>query len=139
MAFLSIVLALLLEQWRPLSERWSLFVPLERYAAFLERQFNAGEVQHGTIAWLCAVLPAVLGAGLVYALFAHASPLLALAVNVAALYVTLGFRQFSHYFTDIQLALREDDMDRARALLSAWRGEACGALSREELVRLTIE
>jgi len=29
----------------------------------------------------------------------------ALVWNVAVLYVTLGFRQFSHYFTDIRAAL----------------------------------
>jgi len=139
MAFLSLVLALLLEQWRPLSDRRSLFVPVERYARFLERQFNAGETQHGTIAWLCAVLPAVLGSWLLYALFARASPLLALAFNIAALYLTLGFRQFSHYFTDIHLALKEEDLPRARALLATWRGEGCEGLSREEIVRLTIE
>jgi cobalamin biosynthesis protein CobD/CbiB len=139
MAFLSLVLALLLEQWRPLSDRRSLFVPVERYARFLERQFNAGEAQHGTIAWLCAVLPAVLVTWLAYALLEHASPLAALAFNVAALYVTLGFRQFSHYFTDIQLALKEDDIERARSLLSGWRGQSCAGLSSEEIVRLTIE
>jgi adenosylcobinamide-phosphate synthase len=139
MAFFSLVLALLLEQWRPLSDRRSFFVPVDRYARFLERQFNAGEAQHGTIAWLCAVVPAVLGAWLVYGLLAGTSPLLALAFNIAALYLTLGFRQFSHYFTDIQLALREDDLPRARALLATWRAQGCEGLSREEVVRLTIE
>ena len=112
---------------------------MERYARFLERQFNAGEAQHGTIAWLCAMLPAVLVTWLLYAMLVHASPLLALAFNIAALYVTLGFRQFSHYFTDIQLALREDDLVRARALLATWRDQACEGLSREEVARLTIE
>ncbi|CAH2904295.1 MAG: Similar to cobalamin biosynthesis protein CbiB [uncultured Paraburkholderia sp.] len=34
--------------------------------------------------------------------------------NVAVLYFTLGFRQFSHYFTDIHLALNNDDVPRAR-------------------------
>ena len=139
MAFFSLVLALLLEQWRPLSDRRSLFVPVERYARFLERQFNAGESQHGAIAWVCAVVPAALIAWLVYALLLRTSPLLALAFDVGALYLTLGFRQFSHYFTDIQLALREDDLPRARSLLETWRAEPCETLSREEVVRLAIE
>jgi adenosylcobinamide-phosphate synthase len=139
MGFLSLTFALLLEQWRPLSDRRSLFVPVDRFALFLERQFNAGEVQHGVIAWLCAVLPAFLGAWVLYALFAHASPLLAMLFNVAALYVTLGFRQFSHHFTDIQLALREGDLPRARPQLAAWRGHGCAELTEEEVVRLTLE
>ena len=37
-----------------------------------------------------------------------------MAFNIAALYVTLGFRQFSHYFTAIRLALRDEDLPRAR-------------------------
>jgi len=139
MGFFSLLLALLIEQWRPLADRRSLFVPAERFAAFLEQQFNAGEAQHGIIAWLCAVLPVVLGTWLVYALLAHASPLLALAFNVGALYLTLGFRRFSHYFTDIQLALKEGDLERARSLLAAWRGHSCAELSVEEVSRLSLE
>jgi adenosylcobinamide-phosphate synthase len=139
MGFLSLALALLLEQWRPLSNRRSLFEMAERYSAFFERQFNAGESQHGLIAWLCAVLPPFLGAWIVYVLLAHVSPLLALAFNVGVLYLTLGFRQFSHYFTDIQEALREDDLGKARSLLGSWRGHSCAELSAEEIVRLTLE
>jgi adenosylcobinamide-phosphate synthase len=66
-------------------------------------------------------------------------PLLALAFNVAALYLTLGFRQFSHYFTDLQLAIRSGDLERARALLGEWRGEPAQHRSREEVIRLAIE
>src|SRR4051812_20844066 len=139
MGFLSLALALILEQWRPLAGRRSLFDLAQRYAAFFERQFNAGEAQHGVIAWLCAVVPIVLLTWIVYALLAHLGGLFALAFNVAVLYLTLGFRQFSHYFTDIQLALKEDDLDRARSLLAAWRGHSCAELSREEIVRLTLE
>ena len=43
-------------------------------------------------------------------------------LNVGVLYLTMGFRQFSHYFTDIHLALRMGELDRARALLGEWRG-----------------
>jgi cobalamin biosynthesis protein CobD/CbiB len=139
MGFLSLALALLLEQWRPLSDRRSLYDLAQRYAGFFERQFNAGEAQHGLIAWLCAVLPAFLVTWIVYAALAHVSGLLALVFNVAVLYLTLGFRQFSHYFTDIHLALREDDLPRARSLLASWRGHSCAELTAEEIARLTIE
>jgi adenosylcobinamide-phosphate synthase len=139
MGFLSLALALALEQWRPLSDRRSLFGLAERYALFFERQFNAGEAQHGIIAWTCAVAPAFFGTWLAYWIFSQAGALLALAFNVGVLYLTLGFRQFSHYFTDIQLALKEDDLPRARALLADWRGHPCGELSTEEVVRLTLE
>lgn len=139
MSLISLIIALLLEQWRPLADRRQLFGPMSRYAHFLERQFNAGEKHHGTIAWIVAALPILLGVWLVFFTLSHMNPLLELAFNVAVLYLTLGFRQFSHYFTDIHLALKEDDLPRARELLGIWLGHDCAHLNREEVARLTIE
>ena len=86
-----------------------------------------------------AVLPAViLSAALYYALFAI-TPLLALAFNIGVLYLTLGFRQVSHYFTDLQVAVKAGDIDRARILLDEWRGASGVVRSREEVIRLAIE
>ncbi|MBI2315788.1 MAG: CobD/CbiB family protein [Betaproteobacteria bacterium] len=139
MGLVSLIFALVLEQWRPLADRRQLFAPVEGYAGFFERQFNAGEIRHGRIAWLLAVLPAAAGSWLLYALLLRASPLLALAFNVAVLYLTMGFRQFSHYFTGIQLALQHDDLPRAQELLAQWRGHPCTDQPREEVVKLAIE
>jgi len=139
MSLLSLVAALLLEQWRPLADRRYLYLLLARLATLLERSFNAGETRQGAIAWLLAVLPAVVVAWFVYAAAYSASPLLALLLNVAALYLTMGFRQRSHYFTDIHLALKNDDLEKARSILSVWRGMDCSGLDHEAIVRLTIE
>ncbi len=142
MSLISLLIALVLEQWRPLADRGKLFAPLGRYANYLESQFNAGETRQGTAAWMLAVLPAVVGAWLIYWIAQHAGPLgpiAALVVNVAALYLTMGFRQFSHAFTAIHLALKEDDLERARKILGEWLGQNCSDLSREEVARLTIE
>lgn len=139
MSLVALIAALLLEQWRPLVERRYLFSLAARYAMFLERQFNAGEAGHGVIAWMLAVLPPVLVVWAVYVLLWRASPLLALAFNVVALYLTMGFRQFSHHFTEIHLALKEDNLARAREVLSLWRGHRYDDLGREAIVRLTIE
>ena len=65
--------------------------------------------------------------------------LLAFAWSVAVLYVTLGFRQFSHYFTDIRDALDDGDEDTARALLAEWRQVDASELPRSEIVRHVIE
>jgi adenosylcobinamide-phosphate synthase len=138
MGVLAIVAALVLEQWRPLGDRRAWLAALSSWAGWLEATFNAGEARHGTIAWLVAVLP-VPGAIALHYLLAAAHPLAALAFDVAALYLTLGFRQFSHFFTDIQKALREGEVDRARELIGAWRGESATHRSREEVVRLAIE
>src|SRR5947209_19419308 len=113
MSLLSLVAALLLEQWRPLADRRYLYALLARYATFLERLFNAGETRQGAIAWVIAVLTAVLGAWLVYAAAYGAHPLLALVLNVAALYLTMGFSPRRHYFTVIQLALEDEDVETA--------------------------
>jgi adenosylcobinamide-phosphate synthase len=139
MSAIAVIVALILEQWRPLGRSRAYAQALDAWAGWLERSFNAGESRHGMIAWLVAVLPPVAAGVLLYALLLWASPLLALAFNIAALYCTLGFRQFSHYFTDLQLAIRAGDVDRARQLIGEWRGEPAPHLSREEVIRLAIE
>jgi adenosylcobinamide-phosphate synthase len=111
MSVLAIIAALVIEQWRPLGERKSLHGTLAAWATWLEQSFNGGERKHGTTAWLVAVLPPAL----------------------------LGFRQFSHYFTDIQLAIKSGDIDRARMLLDQWRGASGVVRPREEVIRLSIE
>jgi cobalamin biosynthesis protein CobD/CbiB len=139
MSLLALVAALLIEQWRPLANRGYLYSRAARYANFIERKLNAEEAEHGAIAWLLAVLPPVAGAWLVYSAATRISPVLGLLVNVAALYVTMGFRQRSHYFTEIHLALKDNDLARARRSLAAWRGASCDDLDQEAIARLTIE
>jgi cobalamin biosynthesis protein CobD/CbiB len=139
MSVLAIIAALVIEQWRPLGERKAVQGTLAAWAAWLEQSFNGGERRHGMVAWLVAVLPPALLAVALHAVLYSVHPLLALVFNIAVLYLTLGFRQFSHYFTDIQLAIKAGDIERARALLEQWRGASGVVRTREEVVRLTIE
>jgi adenosylcobinamide-phosphate synthase len=139
MSLLSLIFALLLEQLRPLSSRKYLHAWLSRYVDFFQRNFNAGESKHGQIAWILAVALPLLAAALLYWLLAQQHPVFAWAFCVLVLYLTMGFRQFSHYFTDIHKALRNNDLPQARSLLSAWRGVPCDELSSEEVIRVTIE
>lgn len=139
MSVLAIIAALLLEQWRPLDNRRTVGHVLSAWAGWLEQAFNGGERRHGTVAWLVAVIPAVVLSIGLHAVLYMAHPLLALVFNIAALYVTLGFRQFSHHFTDIQLAVKSGDMERARQLLEEWRGASGVVRTREEVIRLSIE
>lgn len=139
MSVIAIIAALVIEQWRPLGERLAVQGTLGAWAGWLEQSFNGGERHHGVIAWLVAVLPPVaLALALHYLLYAL-HPLLALAFNIAVLYLTLGFRQFSHYFTDIQVAVKSGDVERARAALEQWRGASGVVRPREEVIRLAIE
>jgi len=136
---IAIIAALTIEQWRPLGERKGVSAALAAWASYLERAFNGGERQHGITAWLVAVLPPVALVIVLQALLSAAGWVFALALDVAVLYLTLGFRQFSHYFTDIQLAIKAGDIERARALLDQWRGASGVVRSREEVIRLAIE
>jgi adenosylcobinamide-phosphate synthase len=138
MTLLSIILSLLIEQARPLAvgrvDGW-----LDAWADYLESRFNAGEHGHGIAAWMVgAAVPAALVLGL-YLLLLWTNWIAALIFNIGLLYLTTGFRQFSHYFTDIQLALRMGEVERARQLLAAWRGASCDRLSSGEVARLAIE
>jgi len=139
MSIVAILAALLIEQWRPLGDRRQVQGALAAWAGWLERSFNAGEQRHGMIAWLVAVLPAAALALVLHIALYRVHPVLALLFNIAALYATLGFRQFSHHFTDIQLAIKSGEVERARELIDTWRGAAGVVRSREEVVRLAIE
>jgi cobalamin biosynthesis protein CobD/CbiB len=139
MGVVAIIAALLLEQWRPLGNRKAVAAALAGWADWLEHSFNAGEARHGTIAWTIAALVPVAAAAALYAALLWLNPLAALLLDVGCLYLTLGFRQFSHFFTGIQAAVRDGDIDRARELLGAWRGEPAAQRSREEVIRLAIE
>jgi adenosylcobinamide-phosphate synthase len=139
MSVLAIIAALVIEQWRPLGERQGVSATLAAWAGWLERSFNGGEHRHGVVAWLVAIAPPVAVAMLLHALLAAAGWPFALIFDIAVLYLTLGFRQFSHYFTDIQLAVKSGDIERARTLLDQWRGASGVVRSREEVIRLSIE
>ncbi len=106
---------------------------------FFQHHFNAGQHKHGKIAWLVVVVPLLAAVIAAYWLLYRVHPILAWAFNVLVLYLTMGFRQFSHYFTDIHLALRADRLDEARSLLSSWRGMPSHELNAEEVARVTIE
>ncbi len=139
MSLLSLIAALLLEQVHPLSSRKYLLTWLTGYVEFFQRNFNAGQQQQGRIAWVLAIgFPLVLVIGLHYILLGS-HPIFAWAFSVLVLYLTMGFRQFSHYYTDIHEALREKNLDEARELLGKWQGKSCRELSYEEVARVTIE
>lgn len=138
MTFLSILCVLVLEQFKaPPAAR--IDAVQSSYAAFLEHQFNGGERRHGVTAWMVGVaLPALLMLALGIALdFMHPVP--GFLLDVVVLYLVMGFRQFSHFFTDIQMALRMGEVERARQLLAEWRGQGAERLGSAEISRLAIE
>jgi len=139
MSLFALIAALMLEQVQPLSSRKYLYGWLSGYVGYFQHHFNAGQRRHGKVAWVVAVVPLVAAVMLGYWLLHRVHPLLAWAFNVLVLYLTMGFREFSHYFGDILHALREDKLDTARTQLSAWREIPSHELNREEVARVTIE
>jgi adenosylcobinamide-phosphate synthase len=137
--FLALLVALLLEQMRPLREGNPVYGGYERYATMLERELNAGQHHHGAIAWVLAVGPLALVTIAVYYALHAVSPMLAWVWNIGVLYLTMGFRQFSHYFTEILHALREPDVAKARAYLTRWQGSPADEFTPAEVARVSIE
>lgn len=139
MTFFSIVAALLVEQWRPLRAGNSIYIAFASYVNRLAHDFNAGRYRDGVISWMLALLPLALATLIISLVLHHTNGMLAFAWNVAVLYIALGFRQFSHFFNDILLALRNGDLARARQVLATWRGAPGAELASGEVVCLAIE
>ncbi|MBP6776331.1 MAG: CobD/CbiB family protein [Piscinibacter sp.] len=139
MSFFAVLLALLLEQLKPLPRGNRVFGALIGWMRWTGTNFNAGRDRHAWVVWCITVILPALAAAAAYVAIEQASLLLALAWNVAVLYLTLGFRQFSHFFTDIRDALDAGDEATARARLAEWRHLDASELPRVELLRHVIE
>lgn len=139
MTLLAAILALVIEQFRPLPVQQWVNAPLTQFFGFLDRQFNDGQYRHGMIAWVIGVGVPTAIVALLHGWLASKLPLAAAAFTMLVLYLTMGFRQFSHHFTEIGAALRDGDMDRARSLLAEWRGIRRDRLSSNEIARLSLE
>lgn len=138
MTFFSVLLALIIEQVRALSPNNPVFALFQFHAETVAHGLDAGKQKHGILAWLAVVLPWVLIVALIYFLLYKVSFVLAFIWNVVVVYFTLGFRQFSHYFTDIHLALNNDDVPRAREILHEWTGIDTVDMPVGEIVRHTL-
>jgi len=139
MSFFSLFAALLIEQVWPLNPRCTVYRWFTRYVNSLGSHFNAGELRQGVIGWCLAVLPWVIASIAVYHLLCEIHVVFGWAWNVAVLYLTMGFRQFSHAFTEMVAALRGGDLDKARQLLGEWRGESATEYNGTEIAKVAIE
>jgi len=134
MTLVSLLLALLVEQLWPLRVSEWIATPFGRLADRL-----AVRLAGRRLAWLVLMLPAVLlTVALHYFLQDFFLPL-AVAFDVGVLYLMMGFQAESRRYAEIHLALRTDDLPRARTLLAAWRGSTHDQAGAGELVRLAME
>ncbi len=139
MSFFAVLFALLLEQVKPLPRGNPIHDALTAWIRGTARNFDAGREGHAWVVWCITVLVPALACWGLYAGLTQVSTLLGLAFNVAVLYLTLGFRQFSHYFTDIRTALDRNDEHEARRLLAEWRHLDASELPAAEFLRHVIE
>jgi adenosylcobinamide-phosphate synthase len=139
MTFLSILCALLIEQVKPLRADNPIYASIKTLAARMEGWINAGQESHGRMAWIIMLLVLMLPTALVYWLCLRVGPFAALAWNIAIVYLTLGFRRYSHYFTSIQLALSGGDEATARALLAEWTKRDTTGMEVSEISRIAVE
>ncbi len=139
MSFFAVLFALLLEQVKPLPGGNPVHDALTSWIEATARNFDAGRESHAWVVWCITVLVPALACWALYAALNQAASLLGLAFDVAVLYLTLGFRQFSHYFTDIRAALDRGDESEARRLLAEWRHLDASELPPSEFLRHLIE
>ena len=140
MSFFATLIALLLEQAKPLSRDNPVYAAVRAWVQWISRNLDAGQQRHGWLAWSVAVLlPTALSLGMHWLLIYLVGWPLAMVWHVIVLYCTLGFRQFSHHFTRIRDALESGDEEQARQYLAQWQQVDAAELPRSEIVRHVIE
>jgi adenosylcobinamide-phosphate synthase len=139
MTLFSVLFVLVLEQFRPLRKDNPVYGWIVLLAARVERSFNAGRAEHGMLGWLAMMSALVVPTLLIYGLLALAGPLAQLAWTVLIVYLTLGFRHYSHYFSSIQIALNNGDLNEARRLLAEWSRTETAELDAPDIARLAVE
>ena len=139
MSFFAVLFALLAEQLKPLSNLNPIHHALTGWVRWSGRNFDAGAAVHARVVWAITVLAPSVAIALIYVFTNRYSTVLALVWDVAVLYMTLGFRQFSHHFTDIRDALEQGREGRARELLAHWQNLDASELPRTEILRHVLE
>lgn len=139
MTLFALIFALILEQVRPLGGALRMLAPVAALADGLSRRLNDGSIAHGRMAWLLLVGLSTFATALAYWLLWELQPVFAFVFNIVVMYLCMGFRHDSHAFTEIHLALRMGELERAQTLLGAWRGGRYDEASASEIARLSIE
>ncbi len=140
MSFFAIFLALVLEQIRPLGALHAIYNVAERWVSWMARTLDAGVRHQAWITWGLTVLgPALVAMLLHWSLALIFGWVVAFCWHVALLYVTLGFRQFSHHFSAVREALDNGDENQARERLAQWQHVQIGQIPRHEIVRHVTE
>ena len=141
MTFFSVLLSLMLEQYRPVNaNHWT--QRMMRY--WIDRVPNycdTGEISSAKVTIMVLIIPPVMLVLMIHLWLIYQMPLLALAWNILIVYSCMGFRQFSFHYRTIQVALQERRIDDAREELSKWVGSdlQTQTMTETDIVRHTLE
>ncbi|MCM1513307.1 MAG: CobD/CbiB family protein [Oxalobacter formigenes] len=139
MVFFPIFFALLLDYFRPARLRCAVRGMAQALADRIEAGFNAGQPQHGRTGWLLLMPGLVIPVWVVYGICLYVNVFLAFFFNILILYLCLGMKDCSQFFSSVQLALISGDESGAGRLLAEWRGEKPEVREAPEIARLAIE
>jgi len=147
MVFFTVLLVLLVEQARALSPDNRVHQTVRLSVTWMEGFFHAGQERHyGLMALVGLTGGWTLAAFALWWLLSAWALGAAWLFTVGLLYLTIGFRQFSQRFTDMQLALNQNDVARAAAIFVEWRRQtrpdtelSLAGLDASRLVRLAVE
>jgi adenosylcobinamide-phosphate synthase len=141
MTFISVLLSLILEQYRPISPtHWTQRL-MQYWIDRVPNYCDTGEQTSAKVAIVVLILPPILFVLMVHLWLIYQMPILALVWNVLIVYSFMGFRQFSYHYRTIQVALQEKRIDDARRELSQWVGPSLNTemMTESEIVRHTLE
>lgn len=136
MNIFSILIALLLEPYRPPSVQAWAFGVFDRYARVLDDLLNSGERHHGIAAWVLAVSPLLALTWTAYFLAAHLGAGLGWVLDVLVLTAMLDFRPILDRLGGLQRDLRQDDPTTVAARLGFAAGNP---VPLSEMVARAIE
>lgn len=149
MSLIAILGAFLLEQIFPLSSYTRLREVLRGGIDYVENALSSDEAKPWQIFWFITFL-GTLFIGLLGLILSMIHVMAGLFFMLLVLYLTLGIRQFSHFFTKIRKSLNAEQGNVARDELSKWLQEEAeitgyrghvvpSKLSDTELIRQSIE
>lgn len=139
MNVLALIGALALTYYRPLARPDWLKQFYTPYSRLLERNFNGGKQLQGVIAWLLAALLPAIVVGITYFALLHINSLAGILFGIVILYLTLRFSLFGKRAEDIAAALRDHNIDHARALLREWDSAETNHYSASQVACVSIE
>lgn len=136
---LAMLAAVLLDAWLGEPRRAHPLVIFGRLADGIETRLYGDRRPAGVLAWVCAVVPIVSLAWLVRDVLGKMLPLLALAFDVAMLYLVIGLRSLGDHALPVARALERGDLPGARTAVGRMVSRDIDALNEHQVAAAATE